>query len=90
MPPTSQSLQAALAVIHNTIAPLAANSLIKMIINAAGREGVGRFTGLPLWEAWREKGGYLRIMPLLTSADGFCLSRYRRWEKGFCRLMYTV
>jgi hypothetical protein len=58
----------------------------KSKINAVRREGVGRFPGLPLWTGWRDKGGYLPLILPLTSADYFCLSRYRRWDTEFGRL----
>jgi hypothetical protein len=52
--------------------------------NAVRREGVGRFTGLPLWTEWGGKGGYVPLKSLsLASAVGFCLSRYRRWDTRF-------
>jgi hypothetical protein len=59
-------------------------------INAVVREGVGRFTGLPLWTGWREKGGYLPLILPLISADGFCLSKYRRWDTRFVECVHCA
>jgi hypothetical protein len=64
----------------------------KIQINALGREGVCRFTGLALWTGWREKGDYLPLILPLTSGDGFCLCRYRswRWKYGSDALLFGV
>jgi len=59
---------------------------IKKKINAVRREGVGQFTGLPLWRAWSRKEGYLPLILSLASEVGFCLSKYRRRDTRFCRV----
>jgi len=55
-------------------------------MDAVRREGVGRFTGLPLWRWWGRKKGYLPLILPLASEVGFCLSKYLRWDTRFCRL----
>jgi hypothetical protein len=52
-------------------------------MNAIRREGVGRFTGQPLWTGWDGQGGYLPRIPPLASEVGFCRFRYRRWDTWF-------
>jgi hypothetical protein len=63
----------------NTNATLSVNE-IKLKINAVRREGVDRFTGLPLWIEWGWIEGYLPFILPLDSADDFCLSRNLRWD----------
>jgi len=47
-------------------------------MNAVRREGVGRFTSLPLWRGWGRKKGYLPLILHLAFEVGFCLSKYLR------------
>jgi hypothetical protein len=57
-----------------------------MNINGVRREGVGRFTSLPLWTGSGGKEGCLPLILPLASAVGFYLSRYRRWDTRFRRV----
>jgi hypothetical protein len=43
------------------------------MMNAVGREGVGRLTCLPLWTGWGEKAGYLSLaLPLISEVGRGC------------------
>ena len=62
--------------------------LIQLVYNgtmykicAVRREGVGRFTGLPLWRGWGGKKGYLPLILPLASELAFLCKQPKVWAE---------
>jgi hypothetical protein len=61
----------------------------KIKINAGGREGVGRFTGLPLWTGWVGRAIRLLFFPLLLQL-AFVFPGIVVGTQGFIDCVYCV